>query len=168
MALKPGSKRPKRVRAPAWCPQIMAEIKRLRQSIPNLGKEKVFAKLVAFCQQHGLVLQSVSTIGRMIASAPDKLRTSEWQTNSRGQRKRFTRAAVTRKPKGVQLQPLECLAFDMVIRQREGIKRYILTAIDPKHTLPSPTHRPRATAHMRQSYMRPSRTRSPTTPRLKP
>jgi prevent-host-death family protein len=132
VALKPVSKRPKRVRAPAWCPQIMAELKRLRQSIPNLGKEKVFAKLVAFCQQHGLVLPSVSTIGRMIASAPDKLRTSAWQTNSRGQRKRFTRAAVTRKPKGVQLQPLECLAFDTVIRQREGIKRYILTAIDPK------------------------------------
>lgn len=132
VALKPASKRPKRVRAPVWCPQVMAELKRLRQITPNLGKEKVFAKLVPFCQQHGLALPSVSTIGRMIASAPDKLRTSAWQTNAKGQRKRFTRAAVTRKPKGVQLKPLECLAFDTVIRQREGIKRYILTAIDPK------------------------------------
>lgn len=61
-ALKPASKRPKRVRAPVWCPQVMAELKRLRQSIPNLGKEKVFAKLVPSCQQHGLALPSVSTI----------------------------------------------------------------------------------------------------------
>ena len=109
--------------------------KSLRQAGGNTVALKPVSKRpkrVAFCQQHGLVLPSVSTIGRMIASAPDKLRTSAWQTNSRGQRKRFTRAAVTRKPKGVQLQPLECLAFDTVIRQREGIKRYILTAIDPK------------------------------------
>ena len=131
-ALKPASKRPKQVRTPVRDQQIMAEIKRLRQMIPNLGKEKVFTKLVPFCQQQGLALPSVSTIGRMIASAPDKLRTSAWQTNSRGQRKRFTRAAVTRKPKGVQLKPLECLAFDTIVRQREGIKRYILTAIDPR------------------------------------
>ena len=131
-ALKPASKRPKQLRAPARCPLIMAEVKRLRQTYPNLGKEKVFAKLVPFCQKHGLSLPSVSTIGRMIASAPDKLRTSAWQTNSKGQRKRFTRAAVTRKPKGVQLKPLECLAFDTIVRQREGIKRYILTSIDPK------------------------------------
>jgi len=131
-ALVPVSKRPKKVRTTAWSPQAMAEVKRLRHSYPNLGKEKVFAKLVPFCQKHGLSLPSVSTIGRMIASAPDKLRTSAWQTNSKGQRKRFTRAAVTRKPKGVQLKPLECLAFDTIVRQREGIKRYILTCIDPK------------------------------------
>jgi hypothetical protein len=112
--------------------QVMAEVKRLRQAYPNLGKEKIFAKLVPFCQEHGLALSSVSTIGRMIASAPDRLRISAWQTNSKGQRKRFTRAAVTRKPKGVQLKPLECLAFDTIVRQRDGIKRCILTSIDPK------------------------------------
>ena len=131
-ALMARSKRPKQVRTPAWSPQIMAEIKRLRLIAPNLGKEKVFAKLVPFCKARDLTLPSVSTIGRMIASTPDKLRTSAWRTNSKGQRKRFTRAAVTRKPKGVHLKPLECLAFDTIVRQRDGIKRYILTAIDPK------------------------------------
>lgn len=132
VALKPVSKRPRRVRAAVWCPQVMAELKRLRQAYPNLGKEKVFAKLVPYCQRFGLTLPSVSTIGRMIASAPAKLRSSAWHINSKGQRKRFTRATATRKPKGVQLKPLECLAFDTIVRQREGIKRYILTAIDPK------------------------------------
>lgn len=111
VVLKLVSIRSKRVRVPAWCPQIMAELKRLRQSIPNLGKEKVFAKLVAFCQQHGLVLPSVSTIGRMIASSPDKLRTSAWQTNLRGQRKRFTRVAVTRNPKALSTSPWSAWRF---------------------------------------------------------
>lgn len=131
-ALKPASKRPKQLRAPVRCALVMAEVKRLRQTHPNLGKEKVFAKLVPFCLLHGLCLPSVSTIGRMIASAPDKLRTSAWLINAKGQRKRFTREPVTRKPKGLQLQALECLAFDTIVRQREGIKRYILTCIDPK------------------------------------
>jgi hypothetical protein len=107
--LKPASKRPKQVRASVWCPQVMAELKRLRHSYPNLGKEKVFAKLMPFCQTHSLSLPSVSTIGRMIGSTPDKLRTNAWQTNSKGQRKRFTCAPVTRKPKGIQLKTLECI-----------------------------------------------------------
>ena len=55
----------------------MAELKRFRQAYPNLSQEKVFAKLVPFCQTHGLSLPSGSTIGRMI-STPDKLRTSAW------------------------------------------------------------------------------------------
>jgi transposase InsO family protein len=133
VALKPASTRPKKLRAAAWNPQIVSELARLRKLYPNLGKEKVFAKLVPFCQQQELALPSVSTIGRMIASAPHKLRSSAVHINAKGQRKRFTKEAVTRKPKGVVLKPLECLAFDTIIRQRDGIKRYILTAIDP-HT----------------------------------
>jgi transposase InsO family protein len=132
VALQPASKRPKRVRATVWCPQVMAELKRLRQAHPNLGKEKVFTKLVPFCQRLGLKLPSVSTIGRMIASDPNKLRTSAWQINSKGKRRPLKRATATRKPKGVKIKPMECLAFDTIVRQREGIKRYILTAIDPK------------------------------------
>ena len=131
VALLPGSKRPKTIRANQWDPLIVAHIKQLRKQHANLGKEKLFAKLVSFCQQKALALPSVSTIGRMIASAPDKLRSSAHRINAKGQRKRFTRAAVTRKPKNVQLKPLECLAYDSIIRQREGVKRYILTSIDP-------------------------------------
>lgn len=132
VALKPRSKRPKQIRTAVRCRETMTEIKRLRQLCPNMGKEKLFAKLVPFCTEHGLKLPSVSTIGRMIASAPNKLRSSAWQINAKGQRKRFTRATVTRKPKGIVIKPLECLAFDTIVRQRDGLKRYILTAIDPK------------------------------------
>jgi transposase InsO family protein len=132
IALKPGSKRPKTVRANQWDAQIVAHIKQLRKQCPNLGKEKLFAKLVPFCQLHSLELPSVSTIGRIIAKQPDKLRSSAYRINAKGQRKRFTRAVVTRKPKNPQLKALECLAYDTIVRQREGIKRYILTAIDPK------------------------------------
>lgn len=130
-ALKPASQRPKTVRTHAWHPQILGEVTRLRKLCPNLGKEKVFTKLVPYCQKNDLTLPSVSTVGRMIANAPNKLRSSAVHINAKGQRKRFVRAPVTRKPKGVQLKPLQCLAFDTIIRQREGIKRYILTCIDP-------------------------------------
>ena len=46
VALKPASTRPKKLRAAAWNPQIVSELARLRKLYPNLGKEKVFAKLV--------------------------------------------------------------------------------------------------------------------------
>jgi transposase InsO family protein len=131
VALKPVSKRPKRVRAAQWNPHIVAEITRLRKLCPNLGKEKVFTKLVPFCQQRCFELPSVSTIGRIIASAPDKLRSSAVHINAKGRPKRFTKATVTRKPKGLGLKALECLAFDTIVRQRDGMKRYILTCIDP-------------------------------------
>jgi transposase InsO family protein len=131
-ALKPASKRPKKLRVALWDKQIVAEVTRLRQLHANLGKEKVFTKLVPFCQDRGLAVPSVSTVGRIIAQAPNRLRRSAHHINAKGQRKRFVRATVTRKPKAVTLKPLECLAFDTIIRQREGIKRYILTSIDPK------------------------------------
>lgn len=49
------------------------------------------------------------------------------------QHNRFTRAAVARKPKGLVLQPLECLAFDTIVRQRDGVKRYILPSQNTRH-----------------------------------
>jgi transposase InsO family protein len=131
IALKPQSRRPKTMRPITWCPMILAEVKRLRQWHPNLGKEKIFAKLVPFCQKHRLPLPSVSTIGRMISSAPDKMRTSAYRINSKGQRRSISKEKVTRKPKGLTLKPLECLAFDSIVRQRQGMKRFILTSIDP-------------------------------------
>ncbi|WP_205617628.1 DDE-type integrase/transposase/recombinase [Pelomicrobium methylotrophicum] len=36
-----------------------------------------------------------------------------------------------RKPKGVKTAPLECLAVDTIERVRDGIRRHILTFIDP-------------------------------------
>ena len=59
------------------------------------------------------------------------------------------RAAVTRKPKGVQLKPLECLALDNIVPQRDGIKRYIPTSIDPKTRIAfayAPAHRKQCAA----------------------
>jgi transposase InsO family protein len=36
-----------------------------------------------------------------------------------------------RKPKGVHTAPLQCLAVDTIERVRDGLRRYILTFIDP-------------------------------------
>jgi len=130
-ALKPQSKRPKTMRPITWHPMILTEVKRLRQWHPNLGKEKIFAKLVPFCQNHRLPLPSVSTVGRMISSAPGKMRTSAHRINAKGQRRPMSKTTVARKLKGLNLKPLECLAFDSIVRQRQGMKRFILTSIDP-------------------------------------
>lgn len=48
-----------------------------------------------------------------------------------GRPKPLRRATKPRKPKGVRTAPLQCLAVDTIERVRDGIKRYVLTCIDP-------------------------------------
>jgi hypothetical protein len=43
------------------------EIRRLRMAHPNLGKEKLFHLIAAFCKDRGFKVPSVRTIGRLIA-----------------------------------------------------------------------------------------------------
>ncbi|MGC8916027.1 MAG: helix-turn-helix domain-containing protein, partial [Thermoanaerobaculum sp.] len=73
-ALEPKSCRPKRVRKPFWPAELVAEIRRLRQVYPNIGKEKLKPLLEPFCRAHNLKVPSVSTIGRIIARDPGKMR----------------------------------------------------------------------------------------------
>ncbi|HVC49997.1 MAG TPA: integrase core domain-containing protein [Burkholderiales bacterium] len=129
--LCPRSRAPRQKREPEWDKRLIPEIRRLRIQQPNLGKEKLFVMLQPFCTTHHVALPSVSTIGRIIAKEPGKMRFSPLRLGARGQVKRINRVPVSRKPKGLKLQACECLAFDTIIRQRDGVKRHILTAIDP-------------------------------------
>jgi transposase InsO family protein len=129
--LAPASKAPKRPRTSSWPAKLVSEIKRLRQQHPNLGKEKCFALLLPFCQSEHLPCPSVSTIGRIIASQPNKLHTTPIRLSPKGKPKPIKKTSVLRKPKNLKRQACQCLAFDTIVRQRDGIKRYILTAIDP-------------------------------------
>ncbi len=52
---------------------MLKEIRRLRTELPNLGKEQIFVRLKPWCEQRYLACPSVSTIGRMIAAAHDKM-----------------------------------------------------------------------------------------------
>ena len=104
-ALNERSKAPHRRRRRAWPQQVIAEIRRLRAMHPNLGKEKLYPFLKAFCETKGLGCPKSKTIGRIIAEAPDKMRTVPMKVRPNGQRvpKKVHRP---RKPKGFRLAVL--------------------------------------------------------------
>ena len=109
---------------------MVAEIRRLRTLSPNLGKDKLAVLLKPWCQARGIACPSASTIGRIISRAPDKMRHAPCRIDRLG-RPRPTRPRKPRKPKGVKTAALQCLAVDTVERVRDGMRRYILTCIDP-------------------------------------
>ena len=55
-------------------PTLCAEIRRRRNVFQNLGKAKLHGMLHPWCKHRGLACPSVSTIGRLIADTPDKMR----------------------------------------------------------------------------------------------
>lgn len=130
-ALAARSCRPRRMRQPHHDVRLVAEIRRLRTLYPNLGKAKLHVLLKPWCEQHGIRLPSVATIGRIIARAPDKMRHTPVRIDRLGRPKPLRRRIKPRKPKGAHLLSLQCLAVDTIERVRDGIKRYVLTCIDP-------------------------------------
>ena len=82
--LIPHSKAPLVRRKKHWHPDVLKEIRRLRTELPNLGKEQIFVRLKPWCAQRHLTCPSVSTIGRMIATAHDKMRMIPVRLSSRG------------------------------------------------------------------------------------
>jgi transposase InsO family protein len=130
-ALAARSCAPKRRRTPKTDPWLVSEIRRLRSLYPNLGKAKLHVLLAPRCQEKGIALPSVSTIGRIIARAPDKMRVCPARLDPKGRRRPLRRHVKPRKPKGARLAPLEVLACDTIERIRDGLRRYIVTFIDP-------------------------------------
>ncbi|WP_038471648.1 integrase core domain-containing protein [Acidithiobacillus caldus] len=130
-ALASQSSAPKRRRSPKTDPRLVAEIRRLRILHPNLGKDKLHVLLRPWCAEKGIALPSVSTLGRIIARAPDKMRHSPARLDARGRPKPMQRSRKPRKPKGVATTALQCLAVDTIERVRDGLKRYLVTFIDP-------------------------------------
>jgi hypothetical protein len=130
-ALAAKSSAPKRRRTPKTDPRLVNEICRLRTLSPNLGKAKLHVLLAPWCAQHGIALPSVSTIGRLIARAPDKMRQAPSRIDRRGRAKPLRRQTKTRKPKQASARPLEVLACSTRERIRDGIRRYLITFTDP-------------------------------------
>ena len=134
-ALAAKSCAPRRRRQAQTDLRLVAEIRRLRSHYPKLGKTKLHVLLAPWCQQHGMALPSVSTIGRIIARAPDKMRFAPARIDARGRSKPLRRQPKPRKPKGAATAPLECLATDTIERIRDGLRRYLVTFIDPASRL---------------------------------
>ena len=73
-ALIPKAPIAKRKRGKNRDPRLVKRIRELRTLYPNLGKERLHRLLAPWCAEQGITLPSVSTIGRIIAEAPDKMR----------------------------------------------------------------------------------------------
>jgi transposase InsO family protein len=130
-ALAARSCAPKRRRTPQTDPRLVAQMRKLRSLYPNLGKEKLHVLLAPWCKEKGIALPSVSTIGRIIARAPDKMRHTPARLDAKGRHRPLKRHPKPRKPKGVRLAPLKVLACDTIERLRDGMRRYLVTFIDP-------------------------------------
>ena len=129
--LNPGFRAPLRTRKRLWPLVIREEIRRLRTVHPNIGKEKIEILLKPFCVASAVSCPSSSTIGRLIADVPDKMRTfpqKVWHNGKIVQRKR---RKVLRKPKDFKAtRPGHCMALDTVERIVNGTRRYVITAVD--------------------------------------
>ena len=131
-SLNPKSRKPKRVRKSKVSLEIIKEIKRLRAQYPNIGKTKLYHLLKPFCDKNGLHVPSASTIGRIIAKDPNKMRLFPYRVDTKGRVKPKKRVSnKKRKPKNLKTQPFGLWAVDTIQRVSNGIRRYILTMIDP-------------------------------------
>ncbi len=98
-ALAVRSRAPHRRRQATWPPALSQAIRRLRTTYPNRGKAKLHVLLRPWCAQHGLALPRVSTIGRLIARAPDRMRHTPSRLDARGRPKPRTRRRKSRPPR---------------------------------------------------------------------
>jgi transposase InsO family protein len=106
-------------------------MRHLRPLHPHLGKEKLHILLAPWGEEKGIALPSVSTIGRIIAHAPDKMRHTPARRDAQGRPRPRRRHPKPRTPKGVTLDPLQVLACDTIERIRDGMRRTIVTFIEP-------------------------------------
>jgi transposase InsO family protein len=98
---------------------------------PNLSKEKLYPFVKRFCESKQLSCPRARTIGRIIADAPDKMRSRPMKLRPNGQRIERKKTRKRRKPKGYKASgPGECGAFDTVEYFLDGMRRYVITFTD--------------------------------------
>lgn len=125
------SRAPKNRRKRAWPSATVSEIRRVREEHPNLGKEKIFVHLQAFCHEKHIMCPSVRTIGRLIADASDKMRIFPQKVGHDGQIRKVNRNKKTRKPKGFRaLRPGHCISLDSIEFHFWGRRIYVITMVD--------------------------------------
>lgn len=126
--LKPRSSRPITFRASSINPLIIKKIREVREIYPNMGKDKIFhlQEFRDYCNFLHCKIPSISTIGRIIARDPFKMRYSL----KRAKIKRVRVQEKRRKPKDYTSPPLQTIAMDSITYRFEGRNHYVLTAID--------------------------------------
>lgn len=109
-----------------WHPDVLKDFRRLRTELPNLGKEQIFVRLKPRCEQRYLACPGVSTIGRMIAAAHDKMRMIPVRQGSRRKALLVKKRSATRRPK--HYRPLT--GMDAIELRMGELRRYVITMID--------------------------------------
>lgn len=130
-SLNPKSTAPKQIRKPTTQQSIVDEIKRLREEYPNIGKAKLYILLKPWCEENNLTPPSESTIGRIISRDKNKMRLFPLRIDSKGRVKPKKKEIKNRKPKGLKAAPMHLWAVDTIQRVTAGMRRYIMTMIDP-------------------------------------
>jgi len=131
-ALNPDSTAPKtkRSRKAEWPPPVLTEIRRLRETHPNLGPDKTHILLDKYCRKHQLDCPRSRTIARLIADMGG-LRAFPQKVRHDGTIVKRKRGEVLRKPKGFKPDyPGHLISLDTIERFIHGSRRYILTATD--------------------------------------
>ena len=131
IALQPKKPIPRSRRRSHWPREVVERIRYLRWRYPNLGKARVHVLLKPWCEERGFDCPSVSTIGRIIARAPDRMRHAPVRLDARGRSRPFRRSRKLRKPRGLRVGAMRFWAVDTIERVRDGIRRYVLTVVDP-------------------------------------
>lgn len=129
-SLIPDSKSPKRKRQMLTHPEIIKFIKDIREDKPRLGKEKIKPLLDKFCKDKNINSISISTIGKVIKrynlyQKPRRIYHNPNHNYSKAKLRYKTK--VKRSPKPVGFGYIE---IDTIVKFVEGIKLYILNALD--------------------------------------
>ncbi|WP_201353138.1 integrase core domain-containing protein [Hydrogenimonas urashimensis] len=131
LSLNPRSKAPKKKRQSQTPGEIVEKIRELRSTYPNMGKAKLYHLLKPWCEENRLPVVSESTIGRVIANDKDKMRLIPYRIDSKGNVKPKRRVFKNRKPKNLKSKPMRLWAVDTIQRVCDGMRRYIMTLVDP-------------------------------------
>ncbi len=133
VALNPRSRAPRRKRLRwNWPRPVRERILRLRCRHANLGKDKVHKFLRPWCEARGYPVPSASTIGRLIADHPSRMRvTSPANLDRRGRPKPRRRKRRDLKPKGFRAAHCgQMVGVDTIELFSQGRRRYVLTLVD--------------------------------------
>lgn len=129
-ALNDKPKTPQTKRKRLWPIEIIEEIKRIRNKYPNLGGEKIYPQLQAFCLTKNLKCPKPRTIANLIKDLGG-LRQYPQKVTHFGKIKKINRKKTLRKPKDFKpLYPGHLVALDTVERFVNGCRRYIITFED--------------------------------------
>ena len=138
-SLAPASTRPCHLRKPASHPWHEEQIRSLRQKYYGMGKEKIKVLLDELCEDAGQVLLSASTIGRIITRLKNTGTVDhfcELRINARTGRLHAKPAPKkqkkTRRRGYTPKKPGDLFQFDCVTKMQDGIRRYLVSAIDYK------------------------------------